>query len=114
MTTTVLGVPQTLAALERIQLEAKAATPVATQAAGQIVAAAMKAQAPRDTGRLAASIAVRRDGDDAIVGADVAYDRFVQKGTRYMEAQPYAEEASGETSDAVTAAIAAVFRVALR
>jgi len=114
MSTTVLGVPETIAAFERIQLEAKAATPVATQSAGQIVAAKMRADAPKRTGRLAGSIGVRRDGEDAIVGADVDYDRFVQKGTKYMEAQPYAEEASDETRGAVEAVIAAVFKAALR
>jgi len=114
MTVFVAGVPQTLAAFARLEVEAEVATPIATQAGGQIVAEVMRAQAPKDTGRLAASIQVRRDGDDAIVGADVAYDRFVQKGTRFMEAQPYAEEASDETSGAVVAAMAAVFKAALR
>jgi HK97 gp10 family phage protein len=114
MATIVEGLAQTMAAFERIALEAKAATPVATQAAGQIVAAKMRANVPKRTGRLAASIGVRRDGDDAIVGADVAYDRFVQKGTRYMDAQPYAEEASDETRGAVEALMAAVFKATLR
>jgi len=114
MATIVQGVPQTLAAFARVALEGEAATPVATQAGGQIVAAAMRAQAPKRTGRLAASIGVRRDGDDAIVGADVAYDRFVQKGTRFMEPQPYGEQAADETVNAVLAGMAAVFRAALR
>jgi HK97 gp10 family phage protein len=110
----VLGVPQTIAAFERLALEAEAGKPIATEAGGQLVAAVMRNQAPKDTGRLAASIQVRRDGDDAIVGADVAYDRFVQKGTRYMEAQPYAEEALDETSKAVAEVVASVFKTVLR
>jgi len=114
MATFVKGVPQTLAAFERIELEARAATPIATQAGGQIVAAVMRAEAPKRTGRLAASIQVRRDGDDTIVGADVPYDRFVQKGTRFMEPQPYGEQAADETVNAVLAAMAAVFRAVLR
>jgi HK97 gp10 family phage protein len=114
MSTIILGVPQTLAAFERVVLEAEVATPVATQAGGQLVAVVMKAQAPKDTGRLAASIRVRRDGNDAIVGADVAYDRFVQKGTRYMEAQPYAEEALGETGKAAAEVMARIFKAVLR
>jgi len=114
MSVIVLGVPQTLAAFARLALEAEVATPVATQVGGQLVAAVMKAQAPKDTGRLAASIAVRRDGDDAIVGAGVDYDHFVQRGTRYMEAQPYAEEASSEVGKAVGEVMASVFKAVLR
>jgi HK97 gp10 family phage protein len=114
MATFVEGVPQTLAAFERLALEAEAAASTATQAGGQIVAAAMRADAPKDTGRLAASIRVRRDGDDTIVGADVPYDRFVQKGTRFMDAQPYGEEAADEVGNAVVAAMAAVFKAVLR
>jgi HK97 gp10 family phage protein len=114
MSVIVLGVPQTIAAFERLALESEAAKPTAAQVGGQLVAAVMRADAPKDTGRLAASIAVRRDGDGAIVGADVPYDRFVQKGTRYMEAQPYAEEALDETGKAVAEAMASVFKAVLR
>ncbi len=110
----VRGIPETLAALERIQLEAEAAKPVASMSGAEVVASVMRAQAPRRTGRLASSIRVQRDGDDAVVGAEVAYDRFVQKGTRYMAPQPYGEEAADETHDAIAAAMAAVFKAVLR
>jgi HK97 gp10 family phage protein len=114
MSVTVLGVPETIAAFERFAIEVEAASATATQAGGHVVAAVMRAQAPKDTGRLAASIQVRRDGDDAIVGADVPYDRFVQKGTIYMDAQPYAEQAGEKASSAAMAAVAAVFKAVMR
>jgi HK97 gp10 family phage protein len=114
MSAVILGVPETIAAFERLALETEAAASVATQAGGAIVAEVMRAQAPKDTGRLAASIAVRRDGDDAIVGADVPYDRFVQKGTQFMDAQPYAEQAGDKAGNAAVAAMTAVFKAVLR
>jgi HK97 gp10 family phage protein len=114
MSIVVLGVPETLAAFVRLGLETEAAASVATRAGGAVVAEVMRANAPKDTGRLAASIGVRRDGDDAIVGADVPYDRFVQKGTIFMDAQPYAEQAGDKASTAAMAAVAAVFKAVLR
>ncbi len=114
MSAVILGIPETLAAFERLVIEAEAAKAPATLASAEIVKAAMVADAPKDTGRLASSIQIRRDGDDAIVAADVPYDRFVQRGTRYMRAQPYAKEAEEQTHAEVEAVMAAVFKVALR
>ncbi len=114
MSVVVLGVPETLAAFERVALEAEAAKATAALAGAKVVQMAMIADAPKLTGRLASSIRVRRDGDDAMVGADVAYDRFVQRGTRYMQAQPYAEQAAEQMHQAVAAVMAAVFKAAIR
>ncbi len=114
MSAVVLGVPETLAAFERVALETEAAKAAAALAGGKIVQVAMVADAPKDTGRLASSIQVRRDGDDAIVGASIAYDRFVQRGTRYMQAQPYGEQAAEQVHQAVAAVMAAVFKAVLR
>jgi hypothetical protein len=43
---------------------------------------------PVDTGKLAGSITVRVQGDEAQVISDVPYARFVFRGTRYMSARP--------------------------
>lgn len=114
MTTVVRGVPQAIAAFERRKVQMKVATPFASRAGGEVVALAERARAPKDTGRLAASIVLVMDGDKARVGATVPYDRFVQFGTRYMEAQPYGEEAAEGSTSPVVAAMAAIYKVALR
>ncbi|HEY5987759.1 MAG TPA: HK97-gp10 family putative phage morphogenesis protein [Streptosporangiaceae bacterium] len=113
MATIVSGIPQTIAALERVQIEAKVAAPVASRAGGAVLAAAMIKEAPKRTGKLAGSVRITQEGDTTLVGATVPYDRFVQKGTKYMSAQPYGEVASDETKGGIVAAIAAVFRTAI-
>lgn len=113
MTTIVRGIPETLAALARVQAEAKVAAPVSTNAAARVLAAAMVKEAPKRTGKLAGSVRITQEGDTGLVGATVPYDRFVQKGTKYMSAQPYGEVASDETKGGIVAAIAAVFKTAI-
>ncbi len=110
----ILGEESTLAAFARLQAEAEAASKGAAEAGGQIVAADMKNKAPKLTGRMADSIIVQVDGDTAYVGPTVPYARFVEFGTRYMAAEPFAEEAESEAVKAVEAAIAAIYRSALR
>jgi HK97 gp10 family phage protein len=107
------GIPQTKAALERVKFEVTAAAPGASRAGGEVVAHNMASRAPRATGRLASSISVDVSGDTARVGANVPYDRFVQRGTTYMSPQPYGEQAASETSGVITA-IAAVLKAAIR
>ncbi len=117
MTLSVRGIPRTKAALARVQAEIEAASPVAVKAAGDIVARAMVARAPRRTGALASSIRVDvsslGEGAVAKVGAEVPYDRFVQKGTVYMAAQPYGEEAADDTPSPIVAAMLAIYRTAI-
>ena len=45
--------------------------------------------APVDTGRLRASITVKRTPDGVTVGTNVEYAPYVEYGTRHMAAQPY-------------------------
>jgi HK97 gp10 family phage protein len=108
------GIPQAVAALEARKVRAKLASPLAAKAGGAIVAVAQRARAPKRTGRLAAQVTVQMEEEVAHVGSTVPYDRFVQSGTRYMDAQPYAEEAARAASPAVAKAMAAVYRIALR
>lgn len=110
MITIIRGIPQTKLALARIEAELRAASGPAARAGGEVLARAMVARAPRDTGRLASSIRVDSSGDTARVGADVPYDRFVQKGTRFMAAQAYGVEAGNETTGGIVAAIASVLK----
>lgn len=110
----VRGIPQTKAALTRIALRLKAAEPEASRAGGLVLARAMAARAPRDTGRLASGISVDVSGDTAKVGTNVPYDRFVQRGTRFASAQPYAQEAADRATGGIVAAIAAVLKAAIR
>jgi len=111
---TVLGVPEAIAALERRKLAAKIAEPIAAKAGGEVVAADMRRQAPTDTGALARSIVVQVEGDTAHIGPTVPYARFVNFGTRYMSAQPFATEAADESEGPIEAAMAAIFKIALR
>ncbi len=111
---TVHGIPQAIAALEARLLAAKVATPIAARAGGQAVQNIARAIAPKNTGALAASITVEMEGDDAQVGPTVDYARFPNFGTRYIRAQHYMEEASAAASPAVAAAMAAVYKVAMR
>jgi HK97 gp10 family phage protein len=110
----VTGVRETIAALARRQIAAEIAKPVAARSGAQFIAATMKANAPRRTGQLADSITVSMDGDDALIGAEVPYDRFVQLGTVYMEPQAYGEESARQAVAPAVAAMTAVFRTATR
>jgi HK97 gp10 family phage protein len=106
--------PQLLAALERLVVEAKLATPIAARAGGEAVKNAAQAVAPKDTGALAASITVEMEGDDAQVGPTVDYARFPNFGTRYIRAQHYMEQAAAAASPTAAAAMVAVYKIALK
>jgi len=110
----VRGLPETLAAFKRVQVEVAASAPLATRAGAQVLAATMVAKAPKRTGKLASSIRVTQQGDTAFVGADVPYARFVEFGTTFMAAQPFEEEAADETATAIGAAVAGVLKGAIR
>jgi HK97 gp10 family phage protein len=114
MTTVVHGIPEALAALERRKIQAKIATPIATRAGGEVVQGIAQAVAPKDTGALAASITVEMEGDDAQVGPTVEYARFPNYGTVYIRAQHYMETASAVASPIVEAAMAAVYKIAMK
>jgi HK97 gp10 family phage protein len=113
----VRGVAATRAALERVQLQIEAASPTAVGEAGKVVASAMSSRAPRRTGYLASQISVASssagEGATARVGSDAPYDRYVQRGTVNMGAQPYGEDAAAASASGVVAAMIAVYRAAL-
>jgi HK97 gp10 family phage protein len=111
------GMAQTKAALRRLELQIEAASPAAAGEAGKVVAGNMSGRAPRRTGYLASQVGVEvqstGEGATALVGSDAPYDRFVQKGTVNMSAQPYGEDAASASAAGVVAAMTAVYRAAL-
>jgi HK97 gp10 family phage protein len=111
---TVRGVPEALAALERRKIAAEIAEPIAAKAGGEVVAANMKAHAPRDTGTMANSIIVQVVRTRSHAGPTVPYARFVNFGTRYISAQPFVSEAADESEGPIEAAMAAIFKIAMR
>jgi HK97 gp10 family phage protein len=114
----VLGVREAIAAFARIGAKVEAADEPAVTSAAQAVAREMNARAPRDTGALVAGISVDTDEETgeavALIGSDVPYDRYVQRGTRYMAAQPYGLQAAAAAAPEVVARMAAVFKLATR
>ena len=111
---TVHGIPQALTALERRKIAAKLAESLAAMAGGEVVAVDMKVHAPRNTGAMAESVIVQVEGDTAHVGPTVPYARFPNFGTRYQSAQPFVNDAADESEGPVEAAMAAVFKIAMR
>ena len=113
MSIIIRGLPQLRAKLAQVTAEIELASPVATRAGGEVVARAMIERAPRDTGRLAASIRTQTGVEGTLVGPDVDYARFVEYGTRYMAAQPFAEEAAGDVIAEVVTAMASIYKAAI-
>lgn len=115
--TRIHGIPQLKRKLRQIERDVNRASPKAVAAGGGAFLQMARLKAPKRTGRLAAGIRIdvedQLDGAVAHVGTDVPYDRFVQLGTRYMDAQPYAEDAAEASEGGITAAMAVVYKAAL-
>jgi hypothetical protein len=109
MTNRIIGVERTKAALKLAQVKLEATAPAAEHASAEIVARNMQARVPVRTGRLRASI--RADGSSA--SADVSYAIPVDRGTTFMRAQPYAEDAAKASIPEIVATMTAAFRTAL-
>jgi len=58
-------------------------------AAGITVENAAKRNAPVDTGRLRSSITSDADADGVVIGTNVNYAIFQEKGTRHQEGTPF-------------------------
>jgi len=113
MSIIIRGLPQLRRKLAQVTAEIELASPIATKAGGDVVARAMIAGAPRDTGALAASIGTETTVEGTFVGPTVDYARFVEYGTRYMAAQPFAEEAAGDVIAEVVTAMASIYKAAI-
>jgi HK97 gp10 family phage protein len=74
-----------------------------------LVAVDARARAPRRTGALAASIVPVPEG----VAALVDYSRYVEFGTRNMEAEPYLRDALGDRASDVSNIVANAVKTAL-
>lgn len=117
MSVRVFGIGRTKAALTKARLEVEAAAGPASRAGGEVVAREMASRAPRDTGLLVRLIGTEEDsvgsGATTSVGSDAPYDRFVQRGTVHMRAQPYGEQAAIAAIPGVAAAMTTVFKTAV-
>lgn len=113
----ILGIARTKAALEKARIEVELAAGPAARAGGEVVAREMVARAPRDTGRLVSLIDVDDSGigagATARVGSSAPYDRFVQRGTVYMGAQPYGEQAGLAAIPGIIGAMTGIFKAAV-
>jgi HK97 gp10 family phage protein len=107
----VIGLPELLATFGRFQVEAEVGEKIAEEAGARVVAADMRNRAPVDTGALRNSITVSAAEEGAQVSVQVPYARFVQFGTRYMEAQPFI---SDEVQSPVLSVMTKVFQGILR
>lgn len=61
----------------------------ALDAVGQYAKGEARLRSPVDTGHLRENIEYKSDDKQAIIGTDVEYGVYVEKGTRKMDAQPY-------------------------
>lgn len=111
------GMAETKAALARLEVEVEVASPKAVEGASKVVASEMASRAPRDTGYLVSvletDVGSAGEGATAKVGSNAPYDRYVQRGTRYMGAQPYGEQAAAAAAPGVVAAMTAVYKAAV-
>lgn len=119
MTVRVTGIPQTIAALERVKRSAEAASLPAVEAGGKIVVEAARRNAPLKTGRLRQSLIlderkVSPTGASVEVTSTVPYARHQEKGTRFHPAQPFLERSAEVMSPAVVNAIGRVYQLAIR
>jgi HK97 gp10 family phage protein len=117
MTARLLGIAKTKAALAKASAQAEAAAGPATKTGGEIVQRQMIARAPRDTGRLISLITTDESalgqGATTKVGSEAPYDRFVQRGTVHMAAQPYGEQAAAASVPGIIAAMTSIFKTAV-
>ena len=113
----ILGMAETKVALTKARVQVEMAAGPATEAGGLVVAREMVSRAPRDTGRLVSLISTEEDsfggGATTKVGSDAPYDRFVQRGTRYMAAQPYGEQAALAAIPGVVSSMTGIFKAAV-
>jgi Bacteriophage HK97-gp10, putative tail-component len=117
VTARLLGIAATKAALAKAAAQAEVAAGPATVAGGEVVQREMIVRAPRDTGRLVSLISTDEsslgEGATTKVGSDAPYDRFVQKGTVHMRAQPYGEQAAAASVPGIIAAMTGIFKAAV-
>lgn len=105
----IVGLPEAMAKVGAIPVVAETVGETALQAGKIEMAAAARALAPRQTGALAASIIPVAEG----VAALQQYGRFVEFGTRYMDAQPFMDTAVERVGPVITREITEVVKRAL-
>ncbi len=109
MSVVIVGLPEAMAKVAAIPVVAEVSGEAALEAGKIQMAAAARALAPRRTGALAASIIPVAEG----VAALQEYGRYVEFGTRYMDAQPFMDDAVERVGPIVTREITEVVKRAL-
>lgn len=113
----VKGTPELMHALQKLSDKvAKEITEKAVRAAGQVIADAAIALAPRgETGKLKKSIGVfadvrvgHKNKTTAFVGTELWYGRFVELGTIYQAPQSFLRDAADTNEEQINAAAARV------
>ena len=85
----IIGLDIAMKRLKRLEKSSDSLLMTEMLRAGTRIAKRANRDVPVDTGRLSRSIAVRRQGKNVIVDVPTLYAGFVEKGTRFMKAQPY-------------------------
>lgn len=110
----VRGTSAAVAALEARKRAAAGVSLPAAEAAAEVVAEAVRRNAPIRTGALRRSIILDEreadsDGAQVQVTSELHYARFQEKGTRFHDAQPFFERAARVVAGPVAAAMARVY-----
>ena len=105
---------QVSAHLVRIGARVAAASTLAAEAMAAPVQRKAVGKAPRNTGRMAASITVTSSGPGrAEVGPETDYARFPELGTQYQRAQHFLTDAAKDSQGEAVVAATGVFKAAL-
>jgi HK97 gp10 family phage protein len=109
MSVVIIGLPEALAKIAAIPTVAEVAGEAGLTAGKVLLAANARVRAPKRTGKMASGIVPVPEG----VAAVVDYSRFVDRGTIYMEAQPFLEDALEDTQDTIADLVGNAAKTAL-
>ena len=109
MSVVIVGLPQAMAKVAAIPVVAEVVGERSLDAGKLLVAAAARARAPKRTGLMASRIIPVPDG----VAAFADYSGYVERGTRYMAAQPFLFAALDDTQDTVSDLVGNTVKTAL-
>ena len=85
----IVGLDKVTADFDRMRSKSDSVMTRQIHLAATRIAKAANKEVPVDTGRLLKSIEVEKFTRAALIKVDAPYAGFVEKGTKYMKAQPY-------------------------
>jgi HK97 gp10 family phage protein len=109
MSVVIIGLPQALAKIAAIPIIVDKAGEIGLEMGKALIAEKAKQIAPRRTGRMASRIVAVPEG----VAALEDYSRFVERGTRFMQAQAYMGPALEAEDQQVSDLVSNTVRTAL-